>query len=56
MKHLRITSVALGTALLAAVIQLAPNEARAEDDVRLRLNWMYYGSHAGFALGKAKGY
>jgi NitT/TauT family transport system substrate-binding protein len=30
--------------------------ARAEDDVRLRLNWMYYGSHAGFALGKDKGY
>ena len=56
MKHLRITSVALGTALLAAVIQLAPGEARAEDEVRLRLNWMYYGSHAGFALGKDKGY
>lgn len=30
--------------------------ARAEDDVRLRLNWMYYGSHAGFALGKDRGY
>ncbi len=30
--------------------------ARAEDDVRLRLNWMYYGSHAAFALGKDKGY
>ncbi len=28
----------------------------AEDDVRLRLNWMYYGSHAGFALGKDKGF
>ena len=26
------------------------------DDVRLRLNWMWYGSHAGFALGKDKGY
>ena len=38
MKHLRITSVALGTALLAAVIQLAPSEARAEDEVRLRLS------------------
>jgi len=56
MKHLRITSVTLGTALLAAVIQLAPSAAKAEDDVRLRLNWMYYGSHAGFALGKDKGY
>lgn len=29
--------------------------ARADDDVRLRLNWMYYGSHAGFAYGKDKG-
>ena len=34
----------------------APASARAEDDVRLRLNWMYYGSHAPFALGKDKGY
>ena len=24
--------------------------------MRLRLNWMYYGSHAGFALGKDRGY
>lgn len=30
--------------------------AKADDDVRLRLNWMYYGSHAGFALGKDKGF
>lgn len=30
--------------------------AYAEDDARLRLNWMYYGSHAGFALGKDRGY
>lgn len=30
--------------------------AFAEDDVRLRLNWMYYGSHAGFALGKDAGF
>ena len=29
--------------------------AQAQDDVRLRLNWMYYGSHAGFALGKDGG-
>src|SRR4029453_1828433 len=56
MKHLRITSVALGTAFLAAVIQFAPSTAKADDDVRLRLNWMYYGSHAGFALGKGKRY
>lgn len=39
----------------AAVIAVAAGAAHAEDDVRLRLNWMYYGSHAGFALGKDKG-
>jgi NitT/TauT family transport system substrate-binding protein len=56
MKHLRITGAAVGTALLAAVVQLVPGDAKAADEVRLRLNWMYYGSHAGFALGKDKGY
>ena len=30
--------------------------ASAEDDVRLRLNWMYYGSHAPFSLGLDAGY
>jgi NitT/TauT family transport system substrate-binding protein len=42
----------------AAVLALAvfSGAASADDDVRLRLNWMYYGSHAGFALGKDKGY
>jgi NitT/TauT family transport system substrate-binding protein len=34
----------------------AASAAMALDDVRLRLNWMYYGSHAGFAYGKDKGY
>ena len=52
----RITRLALGAAIAAAAMQLIPSDARAEDDVRLRLNWMYYGSHAGFALGKDKGY
>ena len=45
--------------LSSAVITLAFGMtalAQAEDEVRLRLNWMYYGSHAGFALGKDKGY
>ena len=42
-------------AATAAIIAVASGAARAEDDVRLRLNWMYYGSHAGFALGKDKG-
>lgn len=43
-----------GTAMVMALGISA--SARAEDDVRLRLNWMYYGSHAGFALGKDKGF
>lgn len=46
-----ISSVVYGAAALGIS---AP--VMAEDDVRLRLNWMYYGSHAGFALGKDKGY
>lgn len=45
---LAITAFALAT--------LAAATAQASDEVRLRLNWMYYGSHAGFALGKDKGY
>ncbi|MGI9489228.1 MAG: ABC transporter substrate-binding protein [Geminicoccaceae bacterium] len=50
---MKLTSIVLGTAV--ATIALT-GIARAEDDVRLRLNWMYYGSHAGFALGKDKGH
>lgn len=43
----------VGLALAAGL--LTTSAAMAEDDVRLRLNWMYYGSHAGFALGKDAG-
>jgi NitT/TauT family transport system substrate-binding protein len=46
--------ILVGTAMLAVVG--VSSLAHAADDVRLRLNWMYYGSHAGFALGKDKGY
>jgi NitT/TauT family transport system substrate-binding protein len=43
--------------LAAAVLGIsAVGAARADDAVRLRLNWMWYGSHAGFALGKDRGY
>ena len=35
---------------LAAVLAFLTSAVSAEDDVRLRLNWMYYGSHAGFAM------
>lgn len=42
--------------LLVAAGLLASAEAHAMDEVRLRLNWMWYGSHAAFALGKDRGY
>lgn len=48
----RYAKITLGAMALAMVA----NTAQAEDDVRLRLNWMYYGSHAGFALGKDQNY
>ena len=41
--------------LAVAASAIFASAALAEDDVRLRLNWMYYGSHAGFALGKDAG-
>jgi NitT/TauT family transport system substrate-binding protein len=49
-KHKILTAVFVASLLASAGI------AKAADDVRLRLNWMYYGSHAGFAYGKDKGY
>lgn len=42
-------------AVSVAAIAIATTAAHADDDVRLRLNWMYYGSHAGFAHGKDAG-
>jgi NitT/TauT family transport system substrate-binding protein len=50
----RLGKIAFGIVLATTVS--AAGSARADDDVRLRLNWMYYGSHAGFAYGKDKGY
>lgn len=44
------------TAAVAVVGFVAVQTVQADDAVRLRLNWMYYGSHAGFAYGKDKGY
>lgn len=44
----------IGVAL--AAVTLGAASAQAEDKVRLRLNWMYYGSHAPFALGLDRGY
>ena len=43
-------------ALLAVTGIAGASTARAQDQVRLRLNWMWYGSHAAFALGKDKGF
>lgn len=48
--------IAIKTAALAVTASaMFASATLAEDDVRLRLNWMYYGSHAGFALGKDAG-
>ena len=49
------TSTLKTTVIALAAGLLTTSAAMAEDDVRLRLNWMYYGSHAGFALGKDAG-
>lgn len=50
------TPYLISTTAAAALVGLAAaGAAQAEDDVRLRLNWMYYGSHAGFALGVDQG-
>jgi NitT/TauT family transport system substrate-binding protein len=50
----RLNRFVLTAALLIGAA--LPSVANAADPVRLRLNWMYYGSHAPFALGKDKGY
>ncbi len=52
MKLKMTVTAGLGAVALAVLI----GNAFAADDVRLRLNWMYYGSHAPFALGKDKGF
>jgi len=48
--------LAVTAGLGAVALAVFVGNALAADDVRLRLNWMYYGSHAPFALGKDKGY
>src|SRR5438270_9159918 len=45
----------MATVAALAFAAVAGGPAAAADKVRLRLNWMYYGSHAGFAYGKDKG-
>ena len=37
------------------ILLLTSAASLAADKVKLRLNWMYYGSHAGFALGFVDG-
>ena len=56
MKFSKKIGMRLAAGALAVVGLIAASEAKALDDVRLRLNWMWYGSHAAFALGKDKGY
>jgi NitT/TauT family transport system substrate-binding protein len=50
----RLNRFVMTAALMIGAV--LPSAANAADPVRLRLNWMYYGSHAPFALGKDKGY
>jgi NitT/TauT family transport system substrate-binding protein len=52
---MKLKTIKTAMLVMAASFTLT-SVAAAEDDVRLRLNWMYYGSHAGFALGKDRGY
>ncbi len=52
----RIFRSITGVAAIAALGLITLGSAHAQEDMRLRLNWMYYGSHAGFALGKDRGY
>ncbi len=40
---------------IAVIFLLTASTSFAADKVKLRLNWMYYGSHAGFALGFVDG-
>jgi NitT/TauT family transport system substrate-binding protein len=40
---------------IAIITLLTASTSFAADKVKLRLNWMYYGSHAGFALGFVDG-
>ena len=47
---MRYKSLLIGAAILA--LTAVSGVAQAQDDVRLRLNWMWYGSHAPFALGE----
>ena len=51
---MKILGKLIGSVAIMATVATATS-AFADDDVRLRLNWMYYGSHAGFAYGKDKG-
>ena len=52
----KIKDVVLGSVVVTAALLIGSSLSQAADEVRLRLNWMYYGSHAGFAYGKDKGY
>jgi NitT/TauT family transport system substrate-binding protein len=52
----RIFRLITGVAVIAALGLITLGSAQAQENMRLRLNWMYYGSHAGFALGKDRGY
>ncbi|MDQ0474504.1 ABC transporter substrate-binding protein [Labrys wisconsinensis] len=56
MTGLKLWTKRTAAVVLAAAAITGATAASANDAVRLRLNWMWYGSHAAFALGKDKGY
>ena len=54
-RKINMKKLCFSTMAIAMVVSMGASIAFAADEVRLRLNWMYYGSHAGFAYGKDKG-
>jgi NitT/TauT family transport system substrate-binding protein len=54
-RKINMKKLCLSAMAIAMVASMGASIAFAADEVRLRLNWMYYGSHAGFAYGKDKG-
>ena len=53
MTVMNFVKILIASAAVAALAGLSA-AASADDDARLRLSWMYYGSHVGFSYGKDK--
>ena len=50
-----INKLLINICRVAFIFLITTSTSFAADKVKLRLNWMYYGSHAGFALGFVDG-